>query len=799
MEAPGKPGVAPRWTTGRKSAVGTSRSPASHVWFTVERGILSEVYYPRVDQPAIRDLGLIVSDGAGFFSEEKSDTDSTVRWVSEGVPAFQVANVCRSGRYAVEKTIVTDPERHVLLQRRCFAPKAPAERRYHLYALLAPHLGNSGVENDARVGDYDGVPMLLAERPGYGLALACSAPWLRRSAGYVGVSDGWQDVHAHGHMTWQYETATQGNVALIGEIEFADGVPFVLALGFGRTAKEAAERARLSLNHGFDAALLRYTDEWSHWQRSLHSRARWPEGAEEAYRASAAVLAVHESKEFPGATIASLALPWGEIRGGEIVAGYHVMWPRDSYEAATALLALGATAEIVRALDFCAATQLEDGSWPQNMWLDGSAFGPGLQLDEVACPLLLFSLARRHDRLTTLDVQRLWPMLRRAAAFIVQRGPVSPEDRWEDAPGMSPFTLGCVIAALLIAAELADEHAEPKLAGFLRETADDYHAAIDDWLYAEGTPLARELGIDGYYVRIAPPEILAGDVPLGRTKVPVVSRGVGAKFAADTIVSVDALALVRFGLRRPDDPRILNTLRAIDALLRVETPLGPCWRRYTEDGYGERADGSPFSGSGIGRAWPLLVGERAHFELTRGNREEARRLLEVMQRFGGATHLLPEQVWDAPAIAERALFPGGPTASACPLVWAHAEHVKLLRSLEDGAVFDSPPQTRQRYLGGEARPAHVTWRFERPLRRLRPSSILRLETRARAKVRWSDDDWSTVRDAEAVDTGLGLFVTDLPTATLEVGRTVRFTYFWPESGRWEGRDFHVEVGYRDRS
>ena len=35
-----------------------------------------------------------------------------------------------------------------------------------------------------RVGDYKGVPMLFAERYGFALALACSAPWLARSVGF---------------------------------------------------------------------------------------------------------------------------------------------------------------------------------------------------------------------------------------------------------------------------------------------------------------------------------------------------------------------------------------------------------------------------------------------------------------------------------------------------------------------------------------------------------------------------------------------------------------------------------------
>ena len=84
------------------------------------------------------------------------------------------------------------------------------------------------------------------------------------------------------------------------------------------------------------------------------------------------------------------------------------------------------------------------------------------------------------------------------------------------------------------------------------------------------------------------------------------------------MISPDALALVRFGLRAPDDPRILNTIKVIDALLRVKLPQGPCWYRYNGDGYGEHEDGSPFDGTGIGRPWPLLAGERAHYELAAG-------------------------------------------------------------------------------------------------------------------------------------------------------------------------------------
>ena len=83
--------------------------------------------------------------------------------------------------------------------------------------------------------------------------------------------------------------------------------------------------------------------------------------------------------------------------------------------------------------------------------------------------------------------------------------------------------------------------------------------------------------------------------------------------SASHLVSPDALALVRFGLLGAEDPRIRDTAKVVDALLKVDTPAGPMWHRYNDDGYGEHEDGAPFDGTGIGRVWPLLTGERAHF------------------------------------------------------------------------------------------------------------------------------------------------------------------------------------------
>lgn len=175
QQAPGCPGISPRWTSSAKSGVGTSLSSASRVWFTLSHGIFNEIYYPRVDHACIRDMGMIVTDGRNFFSEEKRHAQHHVAYLSEGVPAYQLVNTCEQGRYRIEKEIVTDPRRDVVLQRTRFMPLQGKLENYHLYALLAPHLGNRGSNNTAWIGNHKGVPMLFAERDDNALALASSA------------------------------------------------------------------------------------------------------------------------------------------------------------------------------------------------------------------------------------------------------------------------------------------------------------------------------------------------------------------------------------------------------------------------------------------------------------------------------------------------------------------------------------------------------------------------------------------------------------------------------------------------
>jgi glucoamylase len=792
--APGWPGIPPRWTSSAKSGVGTALNQHSKVWFTLSHGILNEVYFPRVDQACTRDMGFVVTNGRDFFSEEKRHCAFENQPFQPGIPAYELTNTCNSGRYRIHKEVLTDPYRNVVVQKVRFEPLQGQLSDYHLYALLSPHLANFGYDNTGWTGDYKGLPMFFAEHDGVTLALASSAPWKKTSVGFVGASDGWQDLSEHFEMQWEYTHAENGNIAFTGEIDLAACKgEFVLALGFGSIWSEAGQQARSTLFEDYKDIRRHYVAQWEKWQNTLLDLDK-PPRQRDLYRASTSVLRTHESKDFLGGIIASLSIPWGFSKGDEDLGGYHLIWPRDLVESAGALVAAGAVTEAARVLRYLEATQEAAGNWAQNMWLDGRPYWNGIQMDETAFPILLVDLLRREAPETLGDLQRWWPMVRNAASFILRNGPVTQQDRWEEDAGYSPFTLAAEISALLAAADVARLTGHGDAIETLLAAADAWNDNIERWVYATGGDLAQQLGVEGYYVRIAPPDTDCAASPT-QGFVPIKNRPPGENVdRAFHIISPDALALVRFGLRAPDDPRILNTVKAIDTLLRVDLPQGPCWYRYNGDGYGEHKDGSAFDGSGIGRPWPLLAGERAHYELAAGHPAEAVALLTVMESSpAGHSRLLPEQVWDQADVPHLELFRGKPSGSACPLVWAHSEYIKLRRSLRDGKIFDQPPQTVQRYLVDKPTRQIFGWRFNNKCRTVPRNKTLRIVLLLPAVVHWSIDGWTSFQDANTRDTGLGIHTLDLPTGTLPAGGQVVFTFFWPKENRWEGTDYTVTV------
>ncbi|MEJ2668405.1 MAG: glycoside hydrolase family 15 protein, partial [Deinococcales bacterium] len=686
MDAPGAPGIAPTWTSSAKDLVTTALGP-SRVWVTLGHGIINEVYYPTTGQPQVRDLGFIVSTPAGW-SEVKRVARYRLDTPSPTVPLPTVHHT--GDGYELVLEVVPDPAREALLI------------RYHLegeqarlYPLLAPHLGANGGDNDAWLG---GAGELCAHGGNESLALVAADGFSRRSVGYVGASDGWQDFARNGTMTWSFTRALHGNVALMGELPRPQGV---LALGLAASDEGAATRARAALAEGFERARDDFEAQWLQWGESLAAPSLAPDLRREALL-SATVLKVHEDKAYPGAVVASLSIPWGNAR--DDLGGYHLVWARDAVETGMGLLAAGQVVDARRMLAYLVATQRTDGHWSQNMFPDGRAFWTGVQLDEVGFPLLL--AAKLAERGAIDGLAGVEQMAQAAAGFLARSGPLTPQDRWEENAGANPFTLAVEVAALVAAgAFLPAEEAD-----YAASLADFWNEKIEDWTYVEDGPLAVH-DTPGYYLRIAPPPSAGGL----RGRVEVRNR-VGDRVDAAALISLDFLALTRLGLRDPNDPRILATAGLVDRLLATHLPTGTAYHRYNDDGYGEHADGSPFDGTGIGRAWPLLAGERAHLSLQQG--EDPLPALRAMAAMTGPGGLIPEQVWDAEPIPERFLEPGKPSGSAMPLVWAHAEFLKLAYARDAGRPLELLDRVVERYHARPPQAATWHWRDEVPFEAL---------------------------------------------------------------------------------
>ena len=422
--------------------------------------------------------------------------------------------------------------------------------------------------------------------------------------------------------------------------------------------------------------------------------------------------------------IASLSVPWGNTSDNH--GGYHLVWMRDAVEAGLALLSVGQIDDARRMLAYAMATQRADGGWPQNGLPDGRAFWAGVQLDEVGFPILL---AAKLDENGALDgLEGVAAMILAAAGYLARNGPISPQDRWEENPGISPFTLGIEIVALVAAAD----HLPAADRLYALSLADYWNERLEDWTYVESGAFIEEFGVEGHYVRIAP--AMADGGLCGRVDV---RNRVGEGVPAVSLIGMEYIYLPRLGLRDPRDPRIQNTLKITDSILKVETPHGIAYHRYNADGYGEHEDGRAFDGTGIGRAWPLLTGERGYLDVLLGI--DPLPYLEMMTRMTGPGGLIPEQVWDGPAIPARGLEPGKPTGSAMPLVWAHAEFLNLLAARHYGRPPKLLASVEQRYQAqaagggdvalaahGAVRPAAFRPHSpDRKRRRFPPSSWLR--------------------------------------------------------------------------
>jgi glucoamylase len=382
-------------------------------------------------------------------------------------------------------------------------------------------------------------------------------------------------------------------------------------------------------------------------------------------------------------------------------------------------------------------------------------------------------------------------MVRAAVRYLIERGPITQQERWEETSGYSPSTLAVSIAALICAADFAGSRGESEVAQFVEAYADFLESHVERWTVTTQGSLVP--GIPRHYIRILPLE-MSDHAPMedpNQGSIILANRPPGEpyQFAAKDIVDAGFLELVRYGIRPAGSPLMEDSLRVIDALLKVETPLGPAWRRYNNDGYGPHADGKAYQGWGIGRAWPLLTGERAHYELAAGR--DVRPLVIALEKFATQGGMLPEQVWDQPDLPAAGMYLGGPAGSATPLMWAHAEYIKLLRSIRDGSVFDLIPIVAARYLNGQGRKDLEVWKSTRRVRSITAGSTLRVIDAGVFRLRWSVGD-GHLNEMESTPSGLGLSYVDLPT---QAGQTapLRFTLAGSDTALPADTVFEVEI------
>ncbi|HTM56279.1 MAG TPA: glycoside hydrolase family 15 protein [Pirellulales bacterium] len=784
----GSPGIEPRWTRSDKDAVGTAYSASSRIWFTLAAGIVSEVYYPTIDRPQIRDLQFLVTDGRTFFHDERRHTTAEVEQLSPFALGYRVTNTSNDPPYRIVKQIISDPHYASLLIETRLEGDPQLLDQLQLYVLLAPHLQGGGKGNSGRLAEVAGQDILLAYKESRWLALGASVPLVRRSCGYVGASDGWTDLAQNYALDWEFDSAPDGNIALVAQIDPAQQREFTLGLALGDSLHDVQTTLLQSLGVPFADHRERFLEQWARVCRHTRLLAAWSGDDGALYRRSHSLLLAHEDKGFPGAMIASLSIPWGESKGDEDLGGYHLVWPRDLVHSATALLACGSTATAYRSLIYLACCQSPDGGFYQSFWIDGQPYWTGVQLDQVSFAILLAWRLQQAGALRDFDC---YPMVRRAAAFLLEHGPGTAQERWEENSGYSPSTLAANIAAISCAAIMADKRGDAAISQYLWEYADFLEANVDRWTVTTSGTLVP--GIPRHYVRILPVAIDQPDAPedLQQARLVIKNRPPGAayEFPAKDVVDAGFLELVRYGIRKAGDPLMEDSLAVIDRVLRVETPFGPSWRRYNHDGYGQREDGGPYLGWGRGRAWPLLTGERGHYELAAGR--DPGPYLRTLERFANGS-LLAEQVWDEADRPDSRLFLGRPTGAAMPLVWAHAEYLTLLRSTADGQVFDFLPHLAARYQARQGCKKLEIWKPNRHVRSICPGWTLRVQAPEPFQLRWTANEWQDIRQDESIATGLGVHYFDL---FIPPGQSApqRFTFYWPNKSRWEGRDYTVNL------
>jgi glucoamylase len=730
--APGGPGALSHFDLARKDCLGTARNRTSKVWYTIAGGVLSDVYYPTVDNTNVETLQYVVTDGSSFTDLQTRDMTYTVRALDPGGMACRVTATARSGRYRIVTDYLTDPDRATVLLHTRFQPLVGARGDYRLYVRLDATVngnGGGGADNaGADTGTVDTstghpVPVAIdtntattAANRDYATpvfaALRPSTPFTQVSNGFAGTpSDGLVQLGRDRELRETFTDAAGGNLVQTAKVDLDRTPELTLALGFGATQAEAVGTAGASLARPLPAVLARYVAGWLAYDAGLRTPGDAFRGLPPSrqlalartYYLSANVLKASEDKTFPGAVVASLASPWGQaVAAGNptltYFGSYREVFARDLYETFTGLLLDGDVATARDTVRFLfERQQLPDGSMPRNSLVNGKPAPDtfGTQLDEVTYPILMALQAGITDKAF------YQAHVKRAADFAVSHGPAFGAERWEEQSGFSPSTIAAEVAGLVAAARIADLAGDHAHARVYRGVADDFQRSVKGWTVTTNGPRSPR----PYFIRLSktgdPNAAVAYNVGNG-----------GPTLDQREVIDAGFLELTRLGLFRADDPDVARSLQVVDATIRSQTASGPGWHRYNGDGYGDgNADGHPWEPShqGNGHLWPVLDGERAEHHIAVGEQGTALALAETMSRFAGGVGLIPEQDWEnpdlppspfgtAPEVASIGFAGGRPAGSAAPLTWSAAQFVRLVRDLDARRLLERPADTVARYV-----------------------------------------------------------------------------------------------------
>jgi glucoamylase len=730
--APDGPGALSRFGLARKDCLGTARNTTSKLWFTVANGVLSDVYYPTIDNTNVETLQYVVTDGSTFTDLQTRDMTSTVRALDSSGMACKVTSTPASGKYQIVTEYVADPDANAILMKVAFKKN---DRHLRLYLRFDPTVngnggggGGNGGADSATTDTSTGHTILVASDPNTAtnavnrdyaqpVYAALDAPFAEATNGFAGTaSDGLTQLDASHLLTTSYTTASNGNVVQTARVtggkkhDDVGELNFTVALGFGASQAAAVQTAGTALTHGFDGAREVSKKGWDAYDKKLNDPPKTLPGINgkragelrNAYFVNANVLKASEDKTFPGAIVASMTSPWGQAvsagdPGNTYFGSYREVFARDLYEIWTGLMAVGDLGTARDATLFLFQRQQQsDGSMPRNSLVNGKTAPDsfGTQLDETAYPLLM------ADELHLTDASLYTNHIKPAADFVASHGPAFGVERWEEQDGYSPSTIAAEIAGLIAAANLADANHDPVSAAVWRGVADDYQRSIKSWTVTTTGPLAPR-----YFIRLSktgdPNAAISYNVGNG-----------GPTLDQRSVIDAGFLELARLGELSPTDPDILASLPVVDATIRSNTASGPGWHRYNGDGYGDRAsDGRPWapSGVGTGHVWPALSSERAEQSLQTGDATGAASLLDGMDQFAGGVSLIPEQNWESPNLAPSpfgtppetasiGFVNGEPAGSASPLNWSAASFVRLFADIGAGRLGDRPQSTFERYV-----------------------------------------------------------------------------------------------------